>query len=166
MKTRTFQEYHKEIMSQKRYGEDTFKDFIETCFKHCPDLLAIRLRGWTPSFNDGDPCYHSEDLKVLFRDDVYGFDWAVHFHEKYESICEEIFLIKATPSRWNEKEMHYGGMSREDIAALGDCPKKRVLYAIRNQFYAEHAYGTDYELIIDRTEEGTDIEYRQYECGY
>lgn len=163
---RTFESYHEEIMNQKHYGEDTFKDFIKQCFDHCPELLAVSIRGWTPGFNDGDPCYHDESTSILFTDDAVGPEWEDYFCEDFEEVCSLIKAEKQVPAAWDPKCMYYSGMNFSAIDALKDLPRKRVINAINSQFYAEHAYNTNYRITVKKTSEGIDFNYEQYECGY
>lgn len=163
---RTFESYHEEVMNQTNYGEETLKDFLSKCFGYCPELLAVCVRGWTPGFNDGDPCYHHEEISILFTDDAFGSEWEDFFCDDFEELCSAIKAEKQSPADWNPEYMYYSGMSLATIAALEDLPRKRVINAIKGQFYAEHSYGTNYLVIAQRTDEGNDFNYEQYDCGY
>lgn len=46
-------------------------------FDQCPNISAIRASGYTPYFNDGDPCYHymQEPEFCLDIDANYDFDY-------------------------------------------------------------------------------------------
>lgn len=44
--------------------QDRMHDVMKAIFEAKPEINSIVTRGQTPSFNDGDPCYHSQDTVV------------------------------------------------------------------------------------------------------
>lgn len=67
----------------KRIEDELFKNVIEYIFDNFPKLVEIKLRGYTPAFNDGEPCefrlaYNYIDTEFvtdenpLSRDEIYS----------------------------------------------------------------------------------------------
>jgi hypothetical protein len=52
-------------------SEDIFNSFTEAVFKENPNLHAVVIQGYTPAFNDGDLCLHSQDVMVSTEQ----FEW-------------------------------------------------------------------------------------------
>lgn len=49
---------------------DLCKAELLKLFTACPDLKAIALQGYTPGFNDGDPCYHIQGTGFVLGDGI------------------------------------------------------------------------------------------------
>ena len=56
-----------EMEARKELAQKNINETLSFIFAEMPKLKLIRVRGWTPSFNDGDPCTHSQCVAV----DVY-----------------------------------------------------------------------------------------------
>ncbi len=46
----------------KKNGEEFMKQVFKSIFEDHPGLNVIVVRGYTPGFNDGEPCEHSHDV--------------------------------------------------------------------------------------------------------
>lgn len=61
---------------------DLFLNFCKECLK-LPKVKRISGLGYTPGFNDGEPCYHRQDVGLNYND--YNVD-DMDFHQ-YEKEC-------------------------------------------------------------------------------
>lgn len=114
-------------------------EFSKELFAKYPDLNAVMIRGWTPGFNDGEPCTHFQEI-ILSRE-CDSMDELFEFDEESESDV-------------NEK------LSKEDSAAI-----MSLLDSLEDIFY--DAYETDWELTMKRLSDGTiEVELNDYECEY
>ena len=56
---------------------------VGAIFEEFPELTFISLLGYTPSWNDGDPCLHC--VRIVM--DHYDPDWLVQ--ERFKSECRD-----------------------------------------------------------------------------
>src|SRR5690242_19927821 len=95
-KVETILEKQKELKEfVKKEGQAAVKEMLESFFTENPEITAVRWRGYTPGFNDGEPCTFSVyfdgvsfDENVLDKLDDVG-DREELFHGDYSSIVEE-----------------------------------------------------------------------------
>lgn len=66
-----FEKYASEVRRDFSELQEEFMDLCKSVFDFLPGLKAIIITGWTPYFNDGDPCVHSEDVALIFPDKIY-----------------------------------------------------------------------------------------------
>ena len=62
----TFEFYYRkyvETPDDTNWREECEK-VVQSIFNALPDVGFIAITGWTPSFNDGDPCTHSQTVSV------------------------------------------------------------------------------------------------------
>lgn len=75
----------RQILEAKRAlqkkGEGLFRRYLEAFFEENKDLQSFCLIGFTPSFNDGEPCQHicyaefGPDLEGQFNDALWGHNY-------------------------------------------------------------------------------------------
>lgn len=155
-----FEEYEKEISN---ISEEKLKSFLESCFEFDKKLLAIRICGWTPSWNDGEPCYHNQDCHILFEDDyVCEVDY---FNDEFSEIINKIFEEKGELlSGWTSK--FYGGINLKEIDKESEN-RKRVIESIISEYYSRAIYDTNYLIVAIRKNDKVEITIDDdYECGY
>lgn len=107
------------------------------------ELGFIGILGWTPGFNDGEPCEHTEDFMFGYKDlqdyglECYLDDWFPD--EDYEYILDRKVVLN------------------DEI--------KEFVYNVLSPYY-EQKMRTDYFVSI-RFENCTyTIEEHEYDCGY
>lgn len=93
-----YQEYVENVPTHKELKKKLEK-LAQSCFEEVPDLVEIRIRGWTPFWNDGDVCYHTEEVAVFsetsYLDSSYGELVDNYMEERYSDSDEEPKLSKA-----------------------------------------------------------------------
>ena len=71
-----WEKYFRKHLSKQNVRQD-LEAFFKCAFASVSDLQFIMLRGYTPFFNDGDPCYHRQDascgaaLGDYLHDEIY-----------------------------------------------------------------------------------------------
>jgi hypothetical protein len=97
---------------------------IQAILAECDDIQVIRIRGWTPRFNDGDPCTHTHVALV-------------------ENYGDTDFL--------NDEDVpnQLSDLDDEDLEINSDSPVTQMM--VRNNFHFDSApsrWHNDYENIV------------------
>ena len=153
----------------KRIGEEQkaaratfFTQFTARIFDEFPGLNRVIVQGYTPGFNDGDPCTHSHEVYV----GINGFsnlnegDGALRYIDRDENPDLD----------WGERYVLKDGadgflfntdLTLEEIASVEDA---------FNAFgeAIEDLYTTDFTLTWVRSKDDGKISFSHddYECGY
>lgn len=147
-----FKEKEAILAKLKEEESKNFKSFLKELFLEYPEVKRLIWEGYTPSFNDGDPCTHSEELYINWTerelDDSYD----------YEDEDEERGRLQFY---WNEILNFEGEAPPEEVAIDSDL--RQILY---NFNYVEDNYNTDY-IVQFYMKDGEVVEkYEYYDCGY
>lgn len=146
----------------KRYKKnddenDQLKEIYSAIFKECPGVDFIFAYGYTPSFNDGDPCYYSQEICVMdWGDEMYPF--GIEYHDG-EEIYPEWLVDTAT--KFSLKLPNSANSNHDEC---------KVAYDLLNS--ASHlfqtAYGVDgWKVWIHRTDDENFIVHKErYDRGY
>ena len=158
------------VIAQRRTHE-----VVSTIFAEIPQLKFIRLRGWTPGFNDGDPCCHRMDVAIdsFDPDDIFYEHFSEENSEKRRIDGENDPRIGLFVKKDEIKSSVWDSELRQSIALpLDDFDKAVIKAAGLLQIMAddfEILHGTDWQLdvIRDVTEEnGYSVTHEDYECGH
>ncbi|SCW95366.1 hypothetical protein [Ancylobacter rudongensis] len=132
--------------------------FLEALAKS-GEVSAIIVRGYTPGFNDGEPCEHSADVFVNIEE-IYGED--LQDTDAGGNLPEELF-----------EELSYGSAdaNRELCTKFGhvyDKPSAEIMNAIRTLIFAtaEEENSTNYFLSYVLKDGKFEIASGEYDCGY
>jgi hypothetical protein len=126
------------------YGELCSKVF-EAFFQDFPELNFVGFYGYTPSFNDGDPCEHWH----------HGFGEYIEMKEYGIGENDESCPEGARPNP--DSYYDYGNTV---VRKIGGVSNK-----LANLF--ESAYGTGWEVVAIRNEDGSiTVTKEEYDCGY
>lgn len=121
----------------KKYQQDAFKEMINCIFKEFPEVNSIGFVGYTPSFNDGEPCTFRCDVACPT---VNGYD---------SNMCE-----------WEDGEKKSEKETKE-ASALADSVGN-ILSEIPEELFGA-VFGTvGFRVTITRDK----IEVEEYDCGY
>jgi len=114
-----------------------FNELRDSLFDENPTLKKFSFRGWTPSFNDGDPCKFSCDLNYP---SVNGYD--------------------SGDAEWEDGKEH----SKEKLKETEKLSENvsEVLSILPESFY-ERKFGS-YGFEVTVTKEKITID--EYDCGY
>lgn len=125
------------------------EDIITELFALYPDLDEVCIWGYTPGFNDGDPCYHHGDWYIRWKGLRFGGDDCIYFQV---SSVEEGYASKI--------------IEDEDATLAVDVPSKLMTALNRMSDYFEHDYGTNHVSIFARQEDKVCFHACDYDCGY
>ena len=131
----------------QRKIEEEFHNILKPCMKMILEQLNLEgmlIFGYTPGFNDGDPCEHSTCLPEYYDDeDCYGVNGA---DMSAEDEADAIRYIKA----YDEAKAY--SVFNKLIKAL-DEPFEKV-------------YGTDWYLLFRLKDGEIEVQKGGYDCGY
>jgi len=120
-------------------------DLIGRMFGVIPELTEIVVKGYTPGFNDGEPCTHSQMSPHINGVDEYG-DRDDEDDSDSDGDNNEVAEIKEISNE-----------NREIVAS----EVNRLSGAL------ESLFGTNWKITIKRQEDGTiSWEQEDYDCGY
>ncbi len=148
------------------HKDEIFAEGLAGAFSVNPDIKAILINGYTPGFNDGDPCVHTQysiieadELKEHVRDSeemtafLLGFEseeaMELEMEEKdldIEEVLEGLDLGDFSYEIYREVDSHLEGL--EDIL--------------------HEVMGTDWQILAVRLQDGTikTMTNEYYDCGY
>jgi hypothetical protein len=128
------------------------EDIITELFTLYPDLDEVCIWGYTPGFNDGNPCYHRGDWYIRWKGLRFGGGDCVYF--QVESV-EEGYASKII-----EDEDEDATLTSVDV------PPKLMTALSTMSDYFEHDYGTDSVCIFARQNGKVNFHSCSYDCGY
>jgi len=169
--------------TMQEIGAEAFDAYTMALFEQYPALDGFMIVGWTPGFNDGDPCTHSMEVMVTGDDFC---DWG-HEDEAYD-ILENAGKLEDEDEQEEADEDdidaefdedaepdgdddHYERRERQIRQFNGKLPKK-VTDSIRSRLRSfddvlESIHDTNWKLTFTRGEDGKGhCEKEEYECGY
>lgn len=120
-------------------------DIIPELFALYPDLDEVCIWGYTPGFNDGDPCYHS------------GY-WYIRW-KGLRSECD-YFELENVVKGYARKIAGY------DEGAPVDVPPKLISALDMMSQYFEYDFGTNNVMIFARQDGKVNFYSCDYDCGY
>lgn len=148
--------YNKAIAAnagRKEAAQKNVNEVLSVLFAEIPSLDQIRVRGWTPGFNDGDPCTHIQEVAVGDYDPWGTFD----DNDEDEDEDEED----------GEKSKDDQDVNDEDHPEhLAYKKAHKIVEALDDDFAT--LFNTNFELSISRSDAklGFTIHEDDYYCGY
>lgn len=138
----------------KALNDDFIKQVIQELKVKYGDF-AIVVRGYTPSFNDGDECTHSYDYSICLGYRESGsYQWFNHdglSAEDYDELSEYLELNLELMTSINSKHIDNPTFT-SDMEALAEL--------------IDEIYTTNYEVKIKVKGEEVTFDYDYYDCGY
>lgn len=156
---KTFEEVNKELNAQiAANGKEFIKSVFQEIFDQHKGLKLIKIIGWTPGFNDGEPCTHSQETVVgkshtwTYRGDPhisYDFgdremyeEFDVEFAEDGDTVLSHI---------------------NSDCETLDAVASQVVVY----EELVERVFDTNFDIEFRLEEDGSvSVSVDDYDCGY
>ena len=143
-----YRELQKKVREQiKTEGSNIAKEVFKEVFEKHPGLTYIVIRGYTPEFNDGEPCVHGQEV-------LFGYKW-VGKQESFDfadyDLEEEFCFDLETRTHCNSACNTLNDVS----TTLSDLEE-----------LLKEIYDTNFELKIRYSQGNVDINYDSYDCGY
>lgn len=147
---------------KKRYEEQKvvsakLSSELTQLFLDVPDLEKIIVRGYTPGFNDGDPCYHSQyEPNYIIKND----EWIKCSEDNDDDCYDE-----------DDTECTTLGFLADNMSIPNDVVVKlEVVDGLLNSAddLFEEMFGTNWELVFTLNEKTNEIEvdHSSYHCDY
>lgn len=147
---------------QKATRAAFFTQFTAQIFDEFPGLNRVIVQGYTPGFNDGDPCVHSQETYVT----INGFAELNEEDEAFHYISSD----ENPDLNWGERYVLNEGV--DPFLFNGDLTPEQTAQ-VKSSFDAfaeaiEDLYTTDFTLTWERSREDGKISFSHdhYECGY
>lgn len=148
------------------HKDEIFADALAGAFAVHSDIKAILINGYTPGFNDGDPCTHTQ-YSVIDADEIKD-----HVTDSLEMVA---FLLGFESEEAMDLEFAEKGLDWEEVMEnldLGDFPyevSREVdshLDGIEDVLH--EVMGTDWQILAVRLQDGTikTMTNEYYDCGY
>ena len=142
------------------------------------EVSLILIRGYTPGFNDGEPCEHSADFQVNLKQateeewigpDSDG-DFNVGLDDEFWEVFREERRYDSTVGRYVD-DPGAAQANRELCAKFGhvyDRPKQEIINAIDTLIFTteDEQMGTDYWVSYTLKDGKFVREDGDYDCGY
>lgn len=133
----------------REHDRQFFDECIRQLFKRFDGLNAVAILGWTPGFNDGEPCTHSSHVFAGVVNS-YGMDF-----DDYGEVSD--FAMDHTPD---------GAQGPNDSLSAHDRTKVAEELLVLDEVL-EFLWETNYRMTAYRDEDGlVVIEIDHYDCGY
>lgn len=139
------------------------KQFLESVFQEIFDenegLKLIYIRGWTPGFNDGEPCTHSQESFVGYSQNYYS-------HYRQSNVTSYDF---DDYELYEEFDVEFDENDNVVSHVNSEC---KTLERAKQQVDAyeeliERVYETNFEIKVTLNENGkTVVDHDWYDCGY
>ncbi len=156
------QEIRRMAEEQKAARATLFTQFTARIFDEFPDLNRVIIQGYTPGFNDGDPCVHSQETYLNIR----GFAEHNEEDEAFRYISNEENPVLSWDARYVLNEGVDGFRFNVNMTPeqLGDVHKAFGAFTQA----IEDLYNTDFTLTWERSRDDGKIvfSHERYECGY
>jgi hypothetical protein len=159
-------------------SEAKLKNILREIFDVIPGLTHIEVVGYTPSFNDGDPCTHDQYLTdqndqqhILIKDEKtqivnlpdYLYDFMENSDEAeslFECTLQEIFTHPAVIANgWAPYSLVE--TNKEDRISIN-----KIISSRKVSLLCEDIYGTNFGLLIYPKEDSVEIIRCDYDCGW
>lgn len=156
-----YEEVNAELNKQIQENGNAFiTQVFQEIFDQNEGLKYIHIIGWTPGFNDGEPCTHSQESAVgsshTYYSNYYGRDVVSHDFEDREWFDE--FEVKFSEgSNTVVSHINSGCKTLDRVAKQVSAYDELI----------ERVFNTNFELKISTDDNGkvvVDEEY--YNCGY
>ncbi len=131
-------------------------------------VSLIVVRGYTPVFNDGEPCEHSSDYYVNIegaRDILEDFDFGDWTDElKHNRVWNP---VARTYDDVPEAPEHNRKLCAEH-GHVFDTPSEEIMQAIKAVIYdtIEEDFGTNYQVVFLLNDGKFERSDEDYDCGY
>lgn len=142
----------------RKSAEGNLSEIFKELFDKHQGLRKIAYQGYTPSFNDGEPCEHRSRGSVCnvrwyeFRD---GRRWLTG--DDLAESCEDFFELES------DKETQH--IEHANIACVDLSAAEQDVNALTEVI--DIVYDTNYQVLITLEDDGSvTVESDEYDCGY
>ncbi len=161
-----FKKVQSEMMAKlKADGQEELKVVFKDIFDKHPGLKKFAYLGYTPGFNDGDPCYHSGQSSVGVFEKCYSNYSQQHY---YSSDCENTELEEFLSEQGQSCDDT--DADEEELTSVNkDCATlQQASYDVAAlEDIVELVYDTDYIIKVELNDDGSvSVDVDDYDCGH
>lgn len=138
------------------------------------EVSLITIYGWTPAFNDGEPCEHCSDMFVnieaAWREEVHNRDVGIEDNipsELFEGLRPDRSYRDGVWATDESAEAHNEALCKKH-GHIWNSPSNAIIEAISDVLFdtAEEQNGTDYFVTYILKDGKFDVYEGHYDCGY
>lgn len=145
-----------------KLAKDAVAEVAQSVFDAHPKVESFSIVGYTPSFNDGDPC--------TFRFNAEARTINGYGNPDYEQDHEPLLGDKPEDDDWDEGRVYRNGsMVQERDAGWAAAAIKSIRESFRlfTEDQIERLFGSNFRLVCSRKRGGgVMVEKQEYDCGY
>lgn len=179
--TTKFQEnYDKYVSTKQNLNLDSlrneFREIMKSCFEANPEVVAIYIQGYTPSFNDGDVCRHRQGSLILTETSVSDPDYILdeeylHFTllSEDEDVSEEEKLEAFEFMGFGKSDIKFEWPETMTIDNISECHKDEILMIhtlINHLPHIKTLYDTNFMIKLTMKDGEVKLEKGDYWCGW
>lgn len=163
---KTFDDFYKRFVTNKKSRNELSQELdnaLKAIFREFPEIMSITSYGYTPGFNDGDPCTHRASYMCFpfkLPRDITGAGWILT-----ESLLE---LADAMSCR---EDNPLANVPDEELRRIDKDSRDRFKKPIRllNELdmHFQQAYETNWGIVVNRIgDDSFEIHHEWVEPGY
>lgn len=154
-----YEEVNAELNKQiSENGEQFLESVFQEIFDQNEGLKLIYILGWTPGFNDGEPCTHSQESFVGSSHPCSWRNNGLYYDFDERELYEE-FEVEFDEEDSDTVISHINSGCK----TLDQVAKQVAAY----EELVERVYDTNFEIKITLNDEGKVVlDHDWYECGY
>jgi hypothetical protein len=154
-----------EVVELQRKAKEARKAALEPFLEALAasgEVSIITIRGYTPGFNDGEPCEHGADFWVNVNQ---------HWSDEVDMTgdLENIFdALQGSTWRPTEEDKAANRAACAELCHVYDAPSVEILEAIQAVIYdsIEEDFGTNYYVAFVLKDGKFERHEGDYDCGY
>lgn len=160
-------------------SKDFLKEKLREIFDALPDLTHIELIGYTPGFNDGEPCYHRQHLTGGRYDDYHilkngryikcvyeDYIWDLRRDEIGEDDVESSTSEGVFSPQNLELLNGWAPYSTQEVSPETRRAVSTIMSSEKMTGYITSVYDTNFMLLIYPEGDSVEILQDEYDCGH
>lgn len=164
MSKETIESLYKKYCSVEARDETYLEEYtkmMQTIFDHDKSIRFVKIKRWTPSWNDGDPCYPYHAFGICSSEGMYDYDDCLYLYdEEYYNTNEEPILINAVSGVTFDEPISSSALNK----TYNDS---KIINIIENSNLETAIWDTNFEVLIRRGPDGNVvIQKESFDCGY
>lgn len=165
------------VEQRREKAKNRIYNALDTIYEEIPDLKLIRVVGYTPGYNDGDPCVHEQSVAVdvynpdylfdeFFRDDADKQERAIAYDPNL-ALLSSREEFKYSDEIWVDRQRVPNPVLPEDPYHALLVKAYRLMTALKDDLYVIYDSHWQIDIIRDETQDcGYRVEKSDYDCGY
>ena len=147
---------------RQKQAKSVVNAFFYFCLTEFPELQFIWLRGYTPYFNDGDPCYHRSSVACGTYGGSYGWasDLVIKAMNDADGSYHEFLPFEDCI------DVPFKEVLGIETGAATNPTHKRIAKILEKCLEIEWAYDTDFDILVTLKDGKLNVEQQHYNPEY